>query len=39
MNGASIRNIILVAGLVDNIADPHEWLEYYKMLFVTELSD
>jgi len=32
MEGSSMRGLIDVAGLVDNLNDPHEWLEYYKML-------
>ena len=32
MEGSSMRGLIDVAGLVDNLNDPHQWLEYYKML-------
>lgn len=32
MAGSNIRGLIEVAGLVDDLRNPHEWLEYYKML-------
>lgn len=32
MAGSNIRGVIEVAGLVDNLNDPHEWLGYYKTL-------
>jgi|LakMenEpi03Aug12_release.lakeMendotaPanAssembly.Ray.scaffolds.fasta_scaffold517010_1 hypothetical protein len=36
MKGSSIRSLIEVAGLVENLKDPNEWLEHYKMLFDNE---
>lgn len=32
MEGANIRSIVEVAGIVDRIDDPNEWSEYYSML-------